>query len=322
VKSFVFKYFLPLVILVGWPGLWQNPNCHAVGLAKITIKVVDEVDQPVEGAEVLVCFFGGCLTKEAKTGITDGNGIFSMSANSPDGQVGGGVGKEGYYRTSFHKDFIRRKLGFWQPWNKEIRVVLRPIVNPVPMYVRNKYFAMPHEYGKEFGFDLMAGDWVAPYGEGSVADFIFKVDGYYNNTDDYKSNVTFTFSNPNDGIQLIKESTGGDFGVGSWYRLPRIAPDSGYHSKLVKWVGPTMRNNFDDEANYIFRVRSQTDQDGSLTSALYGKIKGEITVSSFEDRISLKLHYYLNPDGTRNLEFDPKQNLFRNLPRGEGTAEP
>jgi len=43
---------------------------------------------------------------------------------------------------------------------------------------------------------------------------------------------------------------------------------------------------------------------------MYGKIKGKI---EFEPRRSktakIYLYYYLNPDYTRNLEFDPKRNL-------------
>jgi len=319
-KTTFLNRFILFVLIFCFSFLFAT-SCYAFGMAKVTIRVIDEKGQPIEGAKLKVRFSSN---EYPEKGVTDSGGICSITASSNDGVILGEVSKAGFYESGFHKDFIRRKLGFWQPWNKEIRVVLRPIVNPVPMYVRNKYFAMPHEYGKEFGFDLTVADWVAPYGGGSVADFIFKVDGYYNHTDDFNSTLTMTFSNPNDGIQLIKESTGGDFGVGSWYRLPRTAPEAGYQTQLVKWelAKPGVRNNFDKEANYIFQVRSQTDQDGNLTSALYGKIKGEITVSSFEDRIILKLHYYLNPDGTRNLEFDPKQNLFRNLPRGEGTAEP
>lgn len=34
------------------------------------------------------------------------------------------------------------------------------------------------------------------------------------------------------------------------------------------------------------------------------------------------MHYYLNPDDTKNLEYDPEKNLFKSLPSGEGVALP
>jgi hypothetical protein len=51
---------------------------------------------------------------------------------------------------------------------------------------------------------------------------------------------------------------------------------------------------------------------------MYGKIHGEI---KFDPRGSktalLGFKYYLNPDYTHNLEFDPTKNLFTDLKRGE-----
>ena len=41
--------------------------------------------------------------------------------------------------------------------------------------------------------------------------------------------------------------------------------------------------------------------------AWYGKIYGD-----FFDMV-----YYLNPDGTRNVEFDPKRNLFKSAKPGD-----
>ena len=75
----------------------------------------------------------------------------------------------------------------------------------------------------------------------------------------------------------------------------------------------TLESNFDRFRNYYFRVRTQIDKDGNVMSALYGKLYSEFP----------KLHYYLNPnDNDRNVEFDPRQNLFVNLPKEERQSEP
>ena len=41
---------------------------------------------------------------------------------------------------------------------------------------------------------------------------------------------------------------------------------------------------------------------------MYGKIEKEF---EFDPKGSVYFRYYLNPDGTRNLEEDPGKNLFK-----------
>jgi hypothetical protein len=57
------------------------------------------------------------------------------------------------------------------------------------------------------------------------------------------------------------------------------------------------------------------DSNGNAKSALYGKIYGDTMMMNF--------HYYLNPTpNDRNVEFDPKQNLLKNLKPDEGVSAP
>jgi hypothetical protein len=56
---------------------------------------------------------------------------------------------------------------------------------------------------------------------------------------------------------------------------------------------------------------------------MYGKIRGGILISPRKNKpMKIKLHYYLNPDYTRNLEFDPKRNLFAITDPGENVLAP
>jgi hypothetical protein len=294
----------------------------ALGLAKIHVSVVDESGIPVEKASVSVRFSSNQMPRNSST---DNLGICEISASSNDGVIIGDVNTNGYYVSVFHHDFIRKNFGMWQPWNKKITVVLRPIVNPVPMYVRNKLFDIP-VVDKEIGFDLMKADWVIPYGQGTQSNFIFKMERDYNNYDDYDATLTVTFSKPYDGIQLYKEDPGGDFDAGSWYRLPRTAPLDGYQKTLAIRKATSSRGYYARKAedeNYLFRVRSEVDKDGKLKRAMYGKIRGPILLEPRSGQVGeVKMHYYLNPDYTRNLEFDPKRNLFPSLPKMEGVAQP
>jgi len=62
-------------------------------------------------------------------------------------------------------------------------------------------------------------------------------------------------------------------------------------------------------------VRTVLDSNGNAKSALYGKIYGDTMMMNF--------HYYLNPTpNDRNVEFDPKQNLLKNLKPDEGVSAP
>lgn len=169
-----------------------RPDSVQALMAKVTLKVVDEDAKPVEGANIRICFRGGCLKKDAIHGITDKGGKFSASGLSIDGQVGGAVEKVGYYNSTYHQDFIVSKLGMYQPWNKDIKVLLRPKLNPVPMYVRDRYVKIPFA-DKKIGFDLIKFDWVAPYGLGTIADLIIQVKRSWDGRDNYDSTMTMTF---------------------------------------------------------------------------------------------------------------------------------
>lgn len=301
----------------------QAEPAHAISMAKLNLKVINEEGHPLEGAKVELQFQGGGLEKDATRGETDDQGFYSASGFSSDGVTGGGVDKDGYYTSVFHHDFYVTRFGMWQPWGKELTVVMRPIVNPVPMYVRNAFFYFP-ALGKEIGFDLEKADWVIPHGLGTKADFVFKVDQRYDNGNNYDATMILTFSNPFDGIQVVKDDSGGDFNAGSQYRLPRTAPESGYLPKLQKrnsWGSTGGHSDMEDDNNYIFRVRSEIDENGKLKRAMYGKIRGELRYGPGSGGM-IGMHYYLNPDYTRNLEFDPKRNLFIKLSGRENVTHP
>jgi hypothetical protein len=295
-------------------------NADAVSMAKVTVKVIDEVGKPVEAAQVNIRFQGGTLQKDAVIGVTNREGVFSASGSSTDGVVGGVVRKEGYYKSVLHYDFHRNVLGMWQPWDKEMKVVLRPIINPVPMYARDRWLQIPY-LDKKIGFDLIKFDWVIPYGQGTQSDLIFLVTRRFNNMNDFVATLTITFSNKYDGIQGISVDRGGDFNIGSEFLLPRYAPESGYQQTFEKIRSTRSKDYYalkEKHQNYFFRVRSEVDENGNLKRAMYGKITEEISIDPRGNKTGeTHLRFYLNPDYTRNLEYDPDRNLFSPLPKGE-----
>ena len=297
-----------------------SSTVFALGMVKINVKVVDETGIPLADTKLSVRFSGGEMPVMKNA---DDHGICSITSSSGDGVVVGTAMKEGYYNSTFHHDFYVTRFGMWQPWGKELTVVMRPIVNPVPMYVRDNSFKVPVK-NQEVGFDLEKADWVIPYGQGTKADFVFRIDQRYDDGNNFDCRLTLTFSNPLDGIQVIKDDGGGDFNVGSRYRLSRTAPEVGYLSKLQKRNSTGSHGyvlDMKDDNNYIFRVRSEVDENGKLKRAMYGKIRGDLWYTP-GDGGKISLHYFLNPDYTRNLEFDPKRNLFIILSGSENVRQP
>lgn len=287
--------------------------------AKVTLIVVDEEGKPLEGVDAGVGFeknTGWSTDTKAQRGLTDTEGRFIASGNC-NGHIGYGGRKEGYYRSHYEYDFKELGSFGWEPWNPELRVVMRKIENPVPMYARNtkiakKGIAIP-EIGKEVGFDLIAYDWVVPYGSGQVSDLIFFLERRFSKMNNYGAELTISFSSKYDGIIKINDN----LNIGSQLKLPRYAPEEGYNSRIKlrtsqnpsgDWV-----RGYRATDNYIFRIRSVIE-DGKLIKAIYGKILGPIHFEPRIDPTEVYFKYYLNPDYTRNLEFDPDRNLFGPLP--------
>jgi hypothetical protein len=203
--------------------------------------------------------------------------------------------------------------------------VLKPILNPVPMYAKVTPWRLTlPEIGKPIGYDLMIGDWVAPYGKGITNDFIFTLNRQFTNVHEpFDATLTLKFANNGDGIQSILAAPY----VGSVLRLSRFAPETNYESQLVlrkyREAGKTIVDSYSEDQNWFFRVRT-IKKDGKIASALYGKIYGDIKFPFFDNPTArLEMTYYLNPEpNSRNMEFNTKSNLFKNLSSLERVSAP
>lgn len=70
---------------------------YALPTAKLTVKVVDDIGSPIEGARVNVGFFVGGIKKEISVvGVSNSDGKFTATAESSK-TVGFNVTKPGYY---------------------------------------------------------------------------------------------------------------------------------------------------------------------------------------------------------------------------------
>jgi hypothetical protein len=280
---------------------------------KVTLKVVDDNGQPVANARAGIGYFSNHVGASID-GLTDTNGIFRASHSAYSGLLGFAVEKSGYYTTRQEYD-----LGFtYEPakWNPTQTIVFKRIINSIPMYAKRLNTHVP-ALDKPIGFDLMAGDWVTPYGKGIQTDIIFTAhfDKQEENESDFK--LTVSFPSHGDGIQEFSVPPTYLPNQGSELRSAQEAPTDGYRSEWIQTdnrkTGRPITTNCDINRNYYFRVRTVLDEQGNVKSALYGKIYGDF----------MHFSYYLNPTpNSRNVEFDPKRNLSKNLSNMEGVSEP
>jgi hypothetical protein len=295
-------WFILLLLICG-----SIASCGQVLMpeARVTIQAVDEAGESVTDANVGMGFLLPGKTSFSTGGIgidgkTDSNGKFTSSAHCL-GEIGYSVSKPGYY--GFQAEpyrFPKSLLDRWEPYDKTFRVVLKKIGKPVPMYAKHINAAIP-AFEVPLGFDLGTGDWVVPHGKGTVTDLIFLANLNQRDEEDFDYKLTVSFPNKGDGIQPFEAP----YQFGCALKSPKEAPADGY---LPQWVqtgtqrhgSPLVTNRDFEKHNFFFRVRTVVDEKGQIISGCYGKIYGDF----------MDFTYYLNPDKTRNLEFDPQHNLI------------
>jgi hypothetical protein len=219
----------------------------------------------------------------------------------------------------------------WEPWNPTVDLPLRRIGNPVPMCAKRFPNSILPEASIEeggVGYDLLAGDWVEPHGKGTVSDMVFSLKRNYVNNRDFEIELRITMPNPGDGFSPISPE---EILEGSELPLPPTAHGEGYVSSLVlvKAYHPDREPRVDVDtiepnADFFFlRARTRLGPDGKAESAMYGKLVGPIEMGVHTvPTVRMMFTHYLNPDGTRNVEFDPKRNLLQGLDSSESPRKP
>jgi len=287
--------------------------------AKITFLVVDDKGRPVPDATVA----GGFYNHER-----DGHGFSSQTQN--DGtveltdlcvwEINYGVEKSGYYETRGRYDFYKAgfdcvKDGRWIPWNPTVEVVLKRKVNPVAMYAFDytaNYTVIP-KIGEPLGFDLMAGDWVAPNGTGKTPDFKVTYFRDGEGRDFTHQELVLTADGPFAGFMKVKSDTY------SAFKSPHHADTNDVYTQELRFTfdrpsdtGRYVDGRMTAEECIVFRSRTRIDKDGRLVGAHYGKIYGPLKfATSHRGPGSMKPLFYLNPtENDTNLEYDPRRNLL------------
>jgi hypothetical protein len=296
---------------VGWP------------VAKLTVRVVDEQKQPIEGASVKIGFRSKLSDEDAfAVGETNKDGDFTAEGHS-DKRLLADARKTGFYDSgSPGTVFGDPVAGKWQPWNPVAEIILRPIGTPVALYAKSVQADLP-VLDKACGYDLEKGDWVRPYGKGGKADFIFTGHREFKARNDFDVRVELTFPNPHDGILETKLPA---IGKNSRFRAERKAPMDGYNKNVEirnAVQNGTFIDTFEQTTPFFFRVRT-VEEGGRIIAANYGKILGGLRLDGVNSQTcTILFTYYLNPTSLdQNTEWDTTKNLIPGLKPKETPREP
>lgn len=205
----------------------------------------------------------------------------------------------GYYltRTRYIFEGIDKVSGRHLPWNPIQEVALRKIKVPEDMiFYHTKHGMKLPAMNVSVEFDAVIGDWLPPHGKGETADFVFNLSNNAPRDPLVRTRLyLYGFQN---GIQKyypdekIKKSE---------FVFPYLAPVNGYKRFLEKsetvGVNPPT-DNFDSNANYIFRIRAKNHL--GFVTGFYGRFNGEVKMRS---NGHLDFTYILNTNRlSRSLE--------------------
>jgi hypothetical protein len=265
-------------------------------------------------------------TEISETDATGHAVLRFKSLPTPSGGVV--IGKTGYYGSGF-PNVIWKPVGKFEDgsWRTEIKAVLKPVKNPIPMYAsflqsRIRIPALDTTYG----YDLMLASPLPPLGNGKFADFNFRIVGIYTDRTSHTLKLIVSFPNEHDGFVEFetpqRQSMTEPQMDGSSYISGYEAPAHGYKNHLERISrrnpddGQALTDN-DHHRNYYFRVRTSVDAKGNIVQANYGKMYGDFGFVGGNHSVngnfaSIKwIGSYFNPTpNDRNVEFDPKKNLL------------
>lgn len=251
-------------------------------MAKMELRIVNDDGVPVPYANVNV-FMGMNFRPKGYsiTGSTDTNGVFIVEGKTCGDEIIVSVAKTGYYRTS--KTFCFATMGHerevrdgqWQPYGGVEMVVLREICNPIEMPHENFYkFKYTNAINMWIGYDIEENDFVAPNGNGKVADFEVYIDWNGEWLPTYTGMaVKVRFSEPFSGYYTYDVNGYSEF-KGPYSALPgsiSLAEDE-FFERILDNGRRREKRNFPSEKCWVVRSRCKVSPDGKLLEAHYSVI--------------------------------------------------
>jgi hypothetical protein len=302
-----------------------------------TITIIDEVRQPLAGAEVAATLSRSNDPRSSSMrsfeGVTDDAGIFRFRAEDDMCLIRLRANKAGHIEADADR---RHGLGF--PSTPHHTLTLPYQTKGVPLafkevrlFARDGLFA-PNTW---VGFDLAKGDLVAPRGSGEISDLLIWNEGVQVGWIQPKEDLAILRREPQNvrldeaefaflygafngltRIRFAPKDAGilrsPDFWDYSGLKMPPRAPTEGYAEQLeLPFRHGSPWSEQDKQVGFYLRLRPRHDASGKLISAHYAKIQGRIETGYGW----VAFRYYYNPVADdRRLVFDPERNVLGPTP--------
>lgn len=250
--------------------------------AKIVLKVVDQDGVAVPGAKIWGAFSANHLKDSILVdGVSDANGEY-VALGKCNEFLRVDVTKKGYYHTEEKINFRKSKSkpivadGKWQPYGETRTVVLKKIVNPIPIGELGRCSIPIPVYDEWVGFDFERRMWIPPFGNGRFSDVLLKFGRrIVDKQTDFKMTMEVSFTNnPYAGCYQLQ------YDKFSERKNVCHAEESAVYRSEVSYVHerhpgtPRNDNRVNSDSYLVFRTRTRVDEDGKLVSAHYGIIGG------------------------------------------------
>ena len=298
------RLFLVCALILAQSNLFAGRNVDAT----INYQVVDLRGRPMPDITVKTTFRYMSMKPYGRRhrvleGTTDSRGRLTQQGETY-GRLDYEISGPDLYDTSCH---LYSKVATLNQ-----KVTVRPKVNPIPMFALKGVEKLIPIQGQPVGFDLLKADWMPPHGQGEVADLVVVAQSQWGPLKDYEqtywSTLEVNFPGRGNGILFSPNRTEQFQSV---LRSDYAAPLAGYLPNVV----------FEDTELYekktaykyadvqYFRIRSERGLNGKA-GGHYGKIYDNLIEMTEKGPVLVLSYLFINPtEGSRNVEFDPNQNL-------------
>ena len=250
--------------------------------AKMELRIVNDDGIPVPDANVSV-FMGMNFRPKGYfiTGRTDTNGVFVVKGKTCGDEIEMNIEKVGFYRTS--KTFRFAAMGYehevregrWQPYGEMENIVLRDIRNPAKMPHENFWkFKYTSAINSWVGYDIKENDFVAPNGNGKVADFEVYIDWNGEWLPTYTGMaVRIRFTEPFGGYYAYPINDNSEF-RGPYSAVPNLInkTEAEFYECVFDNGERREQKHFDPGQCWIVRSRCKVSPEGKLIEANYSVI--------------------------------------------------
>lgn len=300
------KKFLMFVLLLIRGGVFAAYDPF-VDCAKVemSIRVLDEKDAPVEGANVIVAYQIAPEKGEVDKGKTDSTGYFTTKGRC-NSVVNIEIEKTGFYRAHIRESVTKSAIESvvasrrWVQTPLSINVILNRICEPVQLLMHSVDFKPYPATNEVLKLDLETLEWCPPYGNGKHDDLHLIFDGWRNPEEwlDFHEHLEVTMPNCLDGFYRQKLNAQSELHYAYRANTNAIYEKTLEFRHAVKPSGNTESKRLGKDEYLIFRVRTETNALGQVTHAHYGRIS-----EKFSQYIGLSMRSWFNTtDNDPNLE--------------------